>query len=203
MAQPRVGVLALQGAFREHAKALANLGATPKEIRGVKDLAGLDAVVLPGGESTTIGKLLVDLNIMSPLRAMIVEGTPVFGTCAGMILLCDEIENSDQPRIGGLRAKVRRNAFGSQVDSFESGLAIKGLAGEPFPGVFIRAPVILETGSGVDILARVNLGGQSMVAAARQANILVAAFHPELTDDTRVHEYFLSMIGGGEKKTAS
>lgn len=188
---PKVGALALQGAFREHARAFRELGADVAEIRQLKDLKNLDALVIPGGESTTIGKLLRDLEIMEPLREQIKNGLPVFGTCAGMILLCDEIENSDQPRLGGLKAKVRRNAFGSQKDSFETALAINGVEGGDFPAVFIRAPILLETGDGVEILATVNENGDNRAVAVRQNNLLAASFHPELTRDLRLHEFFL------------
>ena len=193
MAKPLVGVLALQGAFREHLETLRRLGVPAKEIRQLKDLEGVDAFVLPGGESTTIGKLLTDLEIMPALREKIGAGAPAFGTCAGMILLCDRIEGSDQPRIGGLDATVRRNAFGSQVDSFEEDLAVKGLGDAPYRAVFIRAPLITETGPAVDVLATVSQRGRREAVAIRQGNLLAASFHPELTRDDRLHEYFLRM----------
>lgn len=135
----RIGVLALQGAFREHAAALRRLGADVCEVRQLKDMEGLEGMVIPGGESTTIGKLLVEWDMLEPLRRRILDGMPVYGSCAGLILLCKEIEGSDQPRLGVLDATVRRNAFGRQVDSFETDLHIDGLAGEPLRAVFIRA----------------------------------------------------------------
>lgn len=193
MAGAVVGVLALQGAFREHASMLAALGARPKELRQRKDLTGLDALVLPGGESTTIGKLLVELDMLEPIKTAIQSGMPVLGTCAGLILLCRNIENSSQPRIGQLDATVRRNAFGRQVDSFEAPLSVNGLDPEPFPAVFIRAPVILKIGESVQPLAHVLQDGQERPVAVRQDYILGMSFHPELTGDSRIHRYFLKM----------
>ena len=195
MASKTIGILALQGAFREHAQALERLGAKPVEIRQRKHLAGLDALILPGGESTTMGKLLVELDMLAPIRSGISDGMPVFGTCAGLILLCSRIENSDQPRLGGLDATVRRNAFGRQVDSFETPIIITGLDPEPFPAVFIRAPVLLEVDKHVQILATVLQDGQERPVAVRQNNLLGASFHPELTQDLRIHRYFLKMCG--------
>lgn len=188
-----IGVLALQGAFREHIASLNRLGAKTREIRQLKDVAGISALVIPGGESTTMGKLLNELGVMEPLTAAIANGMPVFGTCAGLILLSKNIEGSNQPRLGALDCKVRRNAFGRQVDSFEAPLSINGLDPEPFPGVFIRAPVILETGPEVQILAHVLQEGEERPVAVRQNNILAASFHPELTKDERLHKYFLKM----------
>lgn len=187
------GVLALQGAFREHCKALRALGASVREVRQRKDLAGLDAIVIPGGESTTMGKLLVELDIMEPLRESLEKGMPAFGTCAGLILLSKDIEGSDQPRLGVLDAIVRRNAFGRQVDSFEADLPVTGLDPEPFPAVFIRAPVITAIGPAVQPLAHVLMDGEERPVAVRQNSILAASFHPELTPDLRIHRYFLKM----------
>lgn len=183
-----VGVLALQGAFREHVAAVTRLGATAREVRQLKDIDGIDALIIPGGESTTMGKLLNEWNMLEPLRQRILDGMPVYGSCAGLILLCREIENSDQPRLGVLDATVRRNAFGRQVDSFETDLNIPEIGADPIPAVFIRAPVITGVGAGVTVLAEVN--GQAV--AVRQNNILATSFHPELTPDTRMHSYFLS-----------
>lgn len=193
MAGVPVGVLALQGAFREHILALRALGASPREVRQVGDLAGIEAMIIPGGESTTMGKLLVELDILAPLRTMLAAGMPVYGTCAGLILLCREIEGSQQPRIGLLDAIVRRNAFGRQVDSFEADLDIPVLGPSPYPAVFIRAPVILEVGNNVEVLAEVTQAEKKRPVAVRQNNILATSFHPELTPDTRMHRYFLSM----------
>lgn len=183
-----VGVLALQGAFREHVAAVTRLGATAREVRQLKDIDGIDALIIPGGESTTMGKLLNEWNMLEPLRQRILNGMPVYGSCAGLILLCREIENSDQPRLGVLDATVRRNAFGRQVDSFETDLNIPEIGADPIPAVFIRAPVITGVGAGVTVLAEVK--GQAV--AVRQNNILATSFHPELTPDTRMHSYFLS-----------
>ncbi len=183
-----VGVLALQGAFREHVAAVTRLGATAREVRQLKDIDGIDALIIPGGESTTMGKLLNEWNMLEPLRQRILDGMPVYGSCAGLILLCRDIENSDQPRLGVLDATVRRNAFGRQVDSFETDLNIPEIGADPIPAVFIRAPVITGVGAGVTVLAEVN--GQAV--AVRQNNILATSFHPELTPDTRMHSYFLS-----------
>ena len=188
MSQLCVGVLALQGAFREHVAAVASLGATAREVRQLKDIEGIDALIIPGGESTTIGKLLNEWNMLEPLRQRILDGMPVYGSCAGLILLCREIENSDQPRLGVLDATVRRNAFGRQVDSFETDLNIPEIGADPIPAVFIRAPVITGVGAGVTVLSEVK--GQAV--AVRQNNILATSFHPELTPDTRMHSYFLS-----------
>ena len=186
-----VGVLALQGAFREHVAAVTRLGATAREVRQLKDIDGIDALIIPGGESTTMGKLLNEWNMLEPLRQRILDGMPVYGSCAGLILLCREIEDSDQPRLGVLDATVRRNAFGRQVDSFETDLSIPEIGADPIPAVFIRAPVITGMGAGVTVLAEVK--GQAV--AVRQNNILATSFHPELTPDTRMHSYFLSFCG--------
>ena len=193
----RIGVLALQGAFREHAAALRRLGADVCEVRQLKDMEGLEGMVIPGGESTTIGKLLVEWDMLEPLRQRILDGMPVYGSCAGLILLCKEIEGSEQPRLGVLDATVRRNAFGRQVDSFETDLAVKGLDA-PLRAVFIRAPLITAVGPDVDVLARVDMaahGGEGeRIVAVRQGNILATSFHPELTPDTRLHAAFLAML---------
>lgn len=155
MGKTLVGVLALQGAFREHAAAVSRLGAQAREVRQLKDMSGIDAMIIPGGESTTMGKLLVEWGMLDPLRARIEKGMPVYGSCAGLILLCKEIENSDQPRLGVLDATVRRNAFGRQVDSFETDLEMPELGPMPFQAVFIRAPVLLGVGPKVRVLAKV------------------------------------------------
>ena len=184
-----VGLLALQGAFREHGRALRKLGARVRELRQRRDIDGIDALIIPGGESTTMGKLLVDLGMLEPLRERLDAGMPVYGSCAGLILLCREIEDSPQPRLGTLDATVRRNAFGRQVDSFETPLPIAGMEGPAFPAVFIRAPVITRVGAAVEVLASVN--GQAV--AVRQNRVLATSFHPELTRDLRVHRLFLHM----------
>lgn len=189
-----IGLLALQGAFREHCNAMRALGCDVSELRQKKHLAGIDAMIIPGGESTAIGKLLVDLDMLDTVREMIREGLPVYGSCAGLILLCKTIIGSEQPRLGLLDAAVRRNAFGRQVDSFECNLPVPVLGDAPFPAVFIRAPLIESAGPEVDVLAEVGMGGQNKPVAVRQGNILATSFHPELTDDMRFHRYFLDMI---------
>ena len=191
MAARCVGVLALQGAFREHVAAVSSLGAAAREVRQLKDMDGIDAMIIPGGESTTMGKLLNEWHMLEPLRERIMQGMPVYGSCAGLILLCRTIENSDQPRLGVLDATVRRNAFGRQVDSFETELSMPEVGPDPVPAVFIRAPVIISVGPEVRVLAEVK--GQAV--AVRQNNILATSFHPELTPDTRLHSYFLNMHG--------
>ncbi len=184
-----VGVLALQGAFREHQAALEACGAKTVQVRKPQHLDGLAALVIPGGESTTIGKLLEDYCLLEPIIKMGRKGMPIFGTCAGLILLAKEIAGSNQPRLGLMDCTVERNAFGRQVDSFEADLAIPVLGDAPYRGVFIRAPYITRVGEGVEVLAE--YGGK--IVFARQGNILAAAFHPELTSDLRVHRYFLDI----------
>ena len=191
MAARCVGVLALQGAFREHVAAVSRLGVAAREVRQLKDMDGIDAMIIPGGESTTMGKLLNEWHMLEPLRERIMQGMPVYGSCAGLILLCRTIENSDQPRLGVLDATVRRNAFGRQVDSFETELSMPEGGPDPVPAVFIRAPVLISVGPEVRVLAEVK--GQAV--AVRQNNILATSFHPELTPDTRLHSYFLNMHG--------
>ena len=189
----KVGVLSLQGDVREHATALDLAGSTPVEVRYAHELADVDALVLPGGESTTIGKLLDRFGLLEPLTERALSGMPLYGTCAGAILLARDITgNQDAPhRIGLMDIAVRRNAYGRQVDSFETDLEIDGLD-EPFRAVFIRAPSIEEVGDGVEVLAR---HGNAPVLV-RQANLLASTFHPEMTGDNRVHELFLEMLKG-------
>jgi 5'-phosphate synthase pdxT subunit len=186
----RVGVLALQGAFALHARALARLGATAVEVRTPAELASVDALVLPGGESTTMSKLLVAMELFEPLADRLGEGMPALGTCAGMILLAREVLDgrADQRCFGAIDISVRRNAFGRQVDSFEADLDITGLPEAPVHAVFIRAPVVESVGEGVEVLAQV---GEGRPVACRQGKVLVTSFHPELSPDLRVHELFL------------
>jgi pyridoxal 5'-phosphate synthase pdxT subunit len=189
----KVGVLALQGGFRPHAEALAALGADVFEVRLPRELVRADALVLPGGESTTVGTLLVSSGLLEPLRERLAGGTPVLGTCAGLILLASEVLDGrpDQPLLGAVDVTVRRNAHGRQNESFEAPLEITGLAGGPFPGVFIRAPGIERVGADVEVLARLSSGE---AVAARQGAVTVCAFHPELAGDLRFHQYFLSSL---------
>lgn len=182
-----VGVLALQGAFREHKSTLERLGINAILVAKPAELAECDALIIPGGESTTIGRLLNAFGLMEPLLTKAQAGMPLFGTCAGMVLLARDIEGSDQPRLGLMDVTVRRNAFGRQVDSFETGLDIPALGKDLFPGVFIRAPYITRVGPGVEILCQL----QDKIVLVRQGNNLASAFHPELTGDYRVHRYFL------------
>jgi 5'-phosphate synthase pdxT subunit len=186
----RVGVLALQGDVREHVRALEGAGASAVPVKRVSDLDDLDGIVLPGGESTTMGKLLTLFDLLEPLQARISDGLPTYGTCAGMILLASEVLDgrSDQRLIGGLDITVRRNAFGSQVHSFEQDLTVDGV-GEVH-GVFIRAPWVERAGSSVDVLASV---GEHPVAV-RQGHLLATSFHPELTGDGRMHEFFVNTL---------
>lgn len=185
----KIGIFAFQGAFLEHEQTLDKMGVAWKEIRQRKDFSDdLDALILPGGESTVQGKLMRGLGLFDPVRDAIMHGMPVFATCAGMILLAKEISNDENLYFGVLNATVRRNAYGRQLGSFRTDLDFKGIG--KIPAVFIRAPYIESAGKGVDILAET--GGN--IVAVRQDNLLATSFHPELTDDTRVHEYFMNMI---------
>ena len=187
----KVGVLALQGAFREHCRALADVGVEPVEVRQAGELAGLEGLVIPGGESTTMSKLMVAYGLEAPIRELHTAGAPVFGTCAGMILAARDAVDGlpDQRSLGLIDIVVRRNAFGRQVASFEAELALAGDP-EPLTGVFIRAPWIESAGDGVQVLAE--HGGHSV--AAQQGSVLVTAFHPELTGDRRLHRRFAEMV---------
>ena len=187
----KLGIFALQGAFIEHEKACSALGADPAEIRRCAHFSdGLDGIVLPGGESTVQGKLLREEGLLQPVKEAIEAGLPVFGTCAGLILLAKELSNDPNVYFGAMDVTVRRNAYGRQLGSFRAALAFDGV-GE-YPAVFIRAPYIERVGGGAKALAQVN----GYAVAARQGNILATAFHPELTDDLRIHGYFLDMIRG-------
>ncbi|MGH8989981.1 MAG: pyridoxal 5'-phosphate synthase glutaminase subunit PdxT [Acidimicrobiia bacterium] len=190
--QVKAGVLALQGGFRPHAESLAALGADVVEVRRPKDLAAVDGLVMPGGESTTLSRLLRTSELIGPLQERLAGGLPVLGTCAGLILLAAEVLDGrdDQVELGAIDITVRRNAHGRQRESFESSLTVDGLAGGPFPGVFIRAPAIERLGPGVDVVAR--LGDEPV--AARQGRVTVCAFHPELSGDLRFHQQFLSEV---------
>jgi 5'-phosphate synthase pdxT subunit len=187
MLEMKVGVLALQGAFREHEKILAACGAEPLQVRKPHQLDQISALIIPGGESTTIGKLLKEFKLFEPIVKLGQEGLPVFGTCAGLIMMAREIAGSAQPCMGLMDICVERNAFGRQVDSFEASLDIPAAGRQPFRAVFIRAPYILTAGSGVEVLAKF----RGKIVIARQGRFLAAAFHPELTGDMRIHQYFL------------
>ncbi len=186
----RIGVLALQGDFREHASMLERVGAEPIEVRLAAQLPGLAGVIIPGGESTTIARLLDAYELLDPLRSAGRGGMAIWGTCAGMILLAREATDLDRPGLELMDLGVRRNAFGRQVDSFESDLSIPVLGSSPYHAVFIRAPVIERVGDGVEVLARLPDGRP---VAAREGSLLVTSFHPELTDDPRFHRYFLEV----------
>ena len=197
---PRIGVLALQGDVREHLHVLETLGARPVAVRRPSELASVDGLVLPGGESTTMAKLARIFELLEPLRARVAEGLPMFGTCAGMILLADRIEDGvvGQETLGGLDITVRRNAFGRQVDSFESSLDFAGLA-EPVHAVFIRAPWVEEVGDGVEVLARVPDGAAAgaaagRIVAVRQGPLMATSVHPEVGGDGRVHRMFVDLV---------
>jgi 5'-phosphate synthase pdxT subunit len=205
---PTIGVLALQGDVREHLTALEAVGAHAVSVRRPAELAAVDGLVLPGGESTTIDKLLRIFELRDLLQARIKEGLPVYGSCAGMILLADRILDgtADQQTVGGMDVVVRRNAFGRQVDSFETDLDFVGISdGGPVRTAFIRAPWIEEAGRDVEVLARIPavdtqgrpVAAAGRIVAARQGPLLATAFHPEITGDTRVHGLFVGMVAGG------
>jgi pyridoxal 5'-phosphate synthase pdxT subunit len=190
---PLIGVLAMQGAFAEHITALTRSGARTRQVRTREDLDGLDGIVLPGGESTTMTMLLERTGLLGPLREAISGGLATLATCAGMIVLARDVVDgmSDQPGLGLLDIGVRRNGYGRQVDSFEAALDVKELGGKPFPGVFIRAPLVESTGS-VEVIAR----HDGHPVAVRQGRIVALCFHPELTDDLRLHREFVRLAGG-------
>jgi 5'-phosphate synthase pdxT subunit len=191
MAQPRVGILALQGAVREHMDAVRSVGAEPVAVRLPADLAGLDALILPGGESTTMRRLIDLYGLREPILAMAGRGAPMLGTCAGMILLANRLTNGEQPVLSLLDAQVQRNAYGRQLDSYEAEVTMPAVGDVPMHGVFIRAPVVSEVGPGVEVLARDEAGRP---IAVRQGKVLATAFHPELTDDRRLHRLLLELI---------
>jgi pyridoxal 5'-phosphate synthase pdxT subunit len=192
----KIGVLALQGAFIEHVQVFERMGVPASEIRLPADLAGVDGIVIPGGESTTMLNLMETYDLLAPLKEAIQSGLPVLGTCAGMICLARKVANTNacpKPNLAVMDIEVQRNAFGRQVDSFEVELPVPVLGAKPFPAVFIRAPLIEKASSLAEVLARLPDG---VIVAARQKNMLVTSFHPELTSDTRLHQYFLKMAGG-------
>ncbi len=190
----RIGVLGLQGDYLEHHQALRRLGVETVDVRLPQHLEGVDGLIIPGGESTTIGTLAERYGLMEPLRQMAEAGVPIWGTCAGMIFLAKDVGRS-QPTLGLMDIRVRRNAFGRQIDSFETDLEVPALARvgdpRPFHAVFIRAPLIEAVGPGVEVLARLEDGA---VVAAQQGHLLATAFHPELTGDLRFHQYFLEIV---------
>jgi pyridoxal 5'-phosphate synthase pdxT subunit len=195
--EPAVGVLALQGDVREHVRALTDGGAVARPVRRPEELDTVEALVVPGGESTAISKLATDFGLLDPIRKRIAEGMPVYGSCAGMIMLATRVLDGrpDQESFAGIEMTVRRNAFGRQVDSFEAPVQIDEIDGGPFSAVFIRAPWVEAVGAGVRVLGRVIDGpAAGRIVAVRQGNLLATAFHPELTGDLRVHRYFVDLV---------
>ena len=193
----RIGVLAVQGDVREHVHVLSSLGAQASGVRRPRELDEVDAIVIPGGESTTMDKLVRAFELYDPLRKRIADGMPAYGSCAGMIMLADRIADArpDQQTLGGLDMTVRRNAFGRQVASFEGDVEMAGVAGGPLHGVFIRAPWVEDVGPAVDVLARVEEGeAAGRIVAVRQGSLLATSFHPEMTGDGRVHELFVRIV---------
>ena len=194
---PTIGVLALQGDVREHLTALERVGAAGRAVRREAELDGLAGIVLPGGESTTMDKLMRAFGLRDPLRAALGAGLPAYGSCAGMILLADRVLDgpADQETLGGIDMTVRRNAFGRQVASFEGEVEMAGVAGGPLHGVFIRAPWVEDVGPAVEVLARVEEGeAAGRIVAVRQGSLLATSFHPEMTGDGRVHELFVRIV---------
>ncbi len=189
----RIGVLASQGAFIEHIAALRQLKVEALPVRLARELNGLDGLIIPGGESTAISKLMLSSKLTEEVKSLARKGLPIFGTCAGMVVLATKNSDKDLEPLGLMDIIVKRNAFGRQIDSFETELAIPVLGEKPFPAVFIRAPLIEQVNNNVEILARLADG---MAVAARQGKLLVSAFHPELTDDLRFHQYFLEIVRG-------
>ncbi|HXT92292.1 MAG TPA: pyridoxal 5'-phosphate synthase glutaminase subunit PdxT [Trebonia sp.] len=188
---PVIGVLALQGDVREHVRALEDAGATAKPVRRLNEIEASDGLVIPGGESTTLWKLATAFDLLDPIRKLIADGMPAFGSCAGMIMLADRVADGvdGQQTFGGIDMTARRNAFGRQVDSFEREVRIEGA---PFHAVFIRAPWVEQTGAEVDVLGE----DDGRIIAVRQGPLLATSFHPELTPDRRIHELFVKMVKG-------
>jgi 5'-phosphate synthase pdxT subunit len=189
----RIGVLAFQGDVREHIQVLEGLGAQVSKVRRPEELAAVDALVIPGGESSVMDKLVRMFGMQQPLRDAIATGMPVFGTCAGLIMMSDTIVDAiaEQESLGGLHVDVRRNAFGTQIDSFEVNLEMPGVTSEPIPATFIRAPIVERVGEGVRVISTLPDG---KIVAVEQGNLLGISFHPEVNGDSRVHEYFLGRV---------
>ena len=188
-----VGVLAIQGDFAEHIAVLGKLGVKAREVRLPEQLDSVDGLIIPGGESTTLSRLMTIYNLREPLEHMAAEGRAIWGTCAGMIMLSREITEQDPVPLGIMDIGVQRNAFGRQVDSFEQALDVSALGPDPFHAIFIRAPVIIRVGEGVEVLSALDA---DRPVAVQQGNLMATAFHPELTNDYRFHSYFLEMAGG-------
>ena len=195
----RIGVLAVQGAVREHAAAIREIGAEPVEVRLPRDLVDLDALILPGGESTTMRRLLDTYGLREPIAALARAGAPILGTCAGMILLAGRLADGETPYFGMVDLEVRRNGYGRQLDSFEADLDAPTLGAPVLHGVFIRAPLVVDAGPDVEVLARDPDGNP---VAIRQGRVLATAFHPELTGDRRLHRLLLQMVGEEARRPA-
>ena len=189
--RPRIGVLAVQGAVREHLDAIRAIGAEAVSVRLPRDFEGLDALILPGGESTTMRRLIDRYGLREPILAMAGRGAPMLGTCAGMILLAGRLSDGDEPVLGLLDVSVERNAYGRQLDSYEAEVDLPAIGEEPLHGVFIRAPVVVDTGPEVEVLAR---DADGRIIAVRQGKVLATAFHPELTGDRRLHRFLLDLV---------
>ncbi len=195
--KPRIGVLAMQGDFHEHVALLRRLEVETCEVRAPEQLAACDGLIIPGGESTTIARLLLAFGLMEPLRRRIKAGMPVWGTCAGAILIANDVPGLDRAPIGAMDIRVQRNAFGRQLDSFEADLHVEGIDGGPLHAVFIRAPVITAAGPGVTVMASLDDG---RIVACRQGPLLATSFHPELTDDTRFHQLFVTVVRAASER---
>ncbi len=196
--RPRIGVLALQGAVRPHVEAIREVGGEPVEVRLPRDLVHLDALILPGGESTTMRRLVDAYGLREPISAMARGGTPMLGTCAGMILLAERLTDGE-PYFGLIDVELRRNGYGRQLDSFETDLAIPALGDEPLHAIFIRAPIVTEVGPLAEVLAR-DADGNPVVV--RQGGVLATAFHPELTGDRRIHRLLVDLVGESSRRPA-
>ena len=196
---PRIGVLAVQGAVREHVAAIRDIGAEPVEVRLPRDLVGLDALILPGGESTTMRRMIDAYGLREPIAALARAGAPMLGTCAGMILLADRLTDGEEPYFRLLDLEVRRNGYGRQLDSFEADLEFSDFGDETVHGVFIRAPLVTDVGPAAEVLARDPDGNP---VAVRQGQVLATAFHPELTGERRLHRLLLQMIGEEQRRPA-
>ena len=197
--RPRIGVLAVQGAVREHVDAIREIGADPVEVRLPRDLVDLDALILPGGESTTMRRLIDAYGLREPILSLARGGAPLLGTCAGMILLAERMTDDEVPYFGLLDVEVRRNGYGRQLDSFEADLDAPSLGDQPLHAVFIRAPTVSDLGPGVEVLAR---DPDGRPVAVRQGRVLATAFHPELTGDRRMHRLLAELIGRGAERSA-
>jgi pyridoxal 5'-phosphate synthase pdxT subunit len=197
--RPRIGVLAVQGAVREHVNAIREIGADPVEVRLPRDLVDLDALILPGGESTTMRRLIDAYGLREPILSLARGGAPLLGTCAGMILLAERLADGELPYFGLLDLEVRRNGYGRQLDSFEADLDAPSLGDQPLHAVFIRAPIVSDVGSAVEVLAR---DPDGRPVAVRQGRVLATAFHPELTGDRRLHRLLVQLIGRGVERSA-